>query len=176
MKALLGNVLQREAKQDMVAKWQVFSIAILLGKGISYYKHYEKISSKLFANFIENNFIDIFTSSCNPAGNVFVQDDDLSQNYKAGKTALDKTSAVQFSIIPHSPGLNTIENAFNLVEKNLSSDAVKHFISKESYAKFMETVENTLLSYPIVLLDNIIKSVPKRISKVIQRKGHRLKH
>ena len=101
-----------------MGKWQVFLTAILFGKRISHYKHYEKISSKLFANFIENNFIEIFTSSCNPAGKVFVQDDDPSQNYKAGKTALDKISAVRFSTIPRSPGLNTMENSFNLVGKN----------------------------------------------------------
>ena len=116
MKALLGNVLQMETKEYMVAKWQVFLTAILFGKRISYYKHYQKI----IENFTENNFIEIFTSSCNPAGKVFVQDDDPSQNYKAGKTALDKISAVRFSTIPRSPGLNTMENSFNLVEKNFT--------------------------------------------------------
>ena len=44
----------------------------------------------MFAEFIENNFIEIFKSSCNPAGNVFAQDGDPSQNSKAAKTALEK--------------------------------------------------------------------------------------
>ena len=47
-----------------------------------------KLSGKLFAEFTENKFLEIFKSSCNPTGNVFVQDDDPSQNSKAAKTAL----------------------------------------------------------------------------------------
>ena len=81
-----------------------------------------------------------------------------------------KIGAVQFSIPPRSLDLNPIENAFNLVEKKFGSDAVKFSISKESYAKFVERVENTLLSYPREPIDNIIKSMPKRISHVIQCK------
>ena len=107
---------------------------------------------------------------------MFVQDGDKSQNSKAAKTALGKSGAVQFSISPHSPNLNPIKNAFNLVEKKLNSDAVKYLISKESYAKFVERVENTFLSYPVEPIDNIIKTMPKRISQVVQSKGHPLKY
>ena len=101
-----------------------FFVAISLGKGICNCKHYEKFSVKLFAEFIENNFLEIFKSSCNPTENVFVQDGDPSQNSKSAKTALDKIGAVQFSIPPGRPDLNPIENVFNLMEKKLSSDAV----------------------------------------------------
>ena len=176
MKALLRVLLQRGIKEGIVAKWQVFFVTISLGKGICYCKHYEKLSGKVFAEFIGNNFIEIFRSSCNAAGSVFVQDSDPGQKSKAAKTALDKIGAVQFSILPRSPDLNPIENAFNLFEKELSSDAVKYSISKESYAEFVERVENTLLSNPIETIDNIIKSMPKRISQVIQNQGHRLKY
>ena len=47
-----------------------FFVAISLGKVICYCKHYEQLSGKLFAEFIENKFIEIFKSSCNPTGNV----------------------------------------------------------------------------------------------------------
>ena len=151
-------------------------VAISLGKGICYCKHCEKLSGKLFTEFIENNFLEVFKSSCNATGNVFVQDGDPSQNSKAAKTALGKINAVQFSISPRSPDLNPTENAFSLVGKKLSSDAVKYSISKESYAKFVERIENTLLSYSAEPIDNIIKSMPKRISQVMQSKGHRLKY
>ena len=101
---------------------------------------------------------------------------DPCQNSKAAKTATDKIGPVQFSIPPHSPDLNPIENVFNLVPKKLSSDAVKHSIFKETYAKLVESVENTYLSYTAEPIDNIIKSMPKRISQVIQSKGHRLEY
>ena len=163
-------------KAGLGGKVASFFVAISLGKGICYCKRYEKLSGTMFAEFIENNFIEIFKSSCNPAGNVFAQDGDPSQNSKAAKTALEKIGTVQFSKPPRSPDLNPIKNVFNLVEKKLGSDAVKHSISKETYARFLERVENTLLSYPIEPIDNIIKSMPKRISQVIQYKGHRLKY
>ena len=107
---------------------------------------------------------------------MFNQDDDPSQNYKAAKTALDMIGAVQFSIPSGSPDLNLIENALNLVEQKLSSDAVKYSISKKSYAKLVERVENTLLSYTVEPIDNIIKSMPRRTSQVIQNKGNSLKY
>ena len=84
--------------------------------------------------------------------------------------------AVQFSIPSGSPDLNLIENALNLVEQKLSSDAVKYSISKESYAKLVERVENTLLSYTVEPIDNIIKSMTRRTSEVIQNKGNSLKY
>ena len=76
MKVLLKVVLQIEIKQCMVAKWPSFFVAISLDKGICYCKRYEKLRGKIFAEFIKNIFIEIFKSSCNPAWNVFVQDDD----------------------------------------------------------------------------------------------------
>ena len=74
------------------------------------------------------------------------------KNSDAAKTALDKISAMQFSIPPCSPDLNPIEHVFNLVEKKLTSDAVKHSISKESYAKFLERVETHFRPIPLNLL------------------------
>ena len=112
---------------------------ISLGKVICYYKHYEKLSGQTFAEFIKNNFIEIFKRGCNPTGNVFIQDGDPSQNPKAAKTALDKIGAVQFSIPPRFPDLNPIEHTFNLVEKKLTSAAVKYSLSKKSLWKQLKT-------------------------------------
>ena len=116
---LIKGCTSKENKAGHGGKVASFFVAISLAKGIYYCKHYEKLSGTIFAEFIENNFIDIFKSSCNPAGNVFVLDSDPSQNSKAAKTALEKIGAVQFSIPPRSPDLNPIENVFNLVEKKL---------------------------------------------------------
>ena len=120
-----------------------FFVVISLGKGICYCKHYKKLSGTIFAEFIVNIFIEIFKKRCNTAGNVVVQAGDPCQNSKAAKTAIDKMGPLQFSIPPHSPDLNPIENVFDLVTKKLSSHAVKHSIFKETYAKLVESVENT---------------------------------
>ena len=176
MKALLRVVRQSEMVAGHGGKVASSFVAVSLGKEICYYKHYEKFSGKIFAELIENNFIEIFKCSCNSTGNLFVQDGGPSQNSKAAKTVLDKIRAVEFSIPPRSLDLNPVENAFNLVEQKLSSDAVKYSISKESYAKFVERVENTLLSYPIEPIHDIIKSMPQKITQIIQCKGHRFKY
>ena len=105
---LIKGCTSKRNKAGNDGKVASFFVAISRGKGICYCKHYEKRSGKLFSEFIENNFIKIFKSSCNPAGNAFVQDGDPSQNSKAAKTALDKIGAVQFSIPSRSSDLNPI--------------------------------------------------------------------
>ena len=45
---------------------------------------------------------------------MFAEDGDPCQNSRAAKTALDKITAVQFSISPRSRNLNPIENVFKL--------------------------------------------------------------
>ena len=90
-----------------------FFVATSLGKGICYCKYYEKLSATIFPEFKENNFIEIFQSSCNPAGNVFVQDGDPSQNSKAAKTALEKIGAVKFSI-PHAVRTLILSKMFSI--------------------------------------------------------------
>ena len=87
--------------------------AIPFDKGICYWKHYDKQSGKLFAEF-ENNFIEIFKNNCNPTGNVFVQDVDPVQSSKAAKTVLDKIGAIQLSIFLRSTHLNPIENEISI--------------------------------------------------------------
>ena len=109
MKALLKVVLQRKIKQGMGAKWQVFLLLYPLAKGFAIVSITRNLSGRIFAECIENNFTEIFKSSCNPAGNVFVQDVDPSQNSKAAKSVLDKISAVQFSVPPRSPDFNPIK-------------------------------------------------------------------
>ena len=104
---------------------------------------------------------------------MFLQDGDPSQNSKAAKTTLDKIGAVQFTIPLRSPDLHPIENAFNLVE--IKSNSVQSNIPfpkrvMQSLGKELKTV----LSYPIVPIDNIIKPMLKIVSQVIQ--GYLLKY
>ena len=118
------------------------------GKAICYSKNCENFCGKLFAEFVEKDFIEIFKNSYKPTGNAFVEVGDPSQTSKAAKTALDKIGAVQFSITPRSLDLNPIENALNLVEEKLVSDGYKYSISKESYAKLWKELKTHFLATP----------------------------
>ena len=62
----------KENKTGHSSKVPSFFVAISLGKGICFCKRYEKLSGKIFTEFIENKFIEIFKSSCNSAGNMFI--------------------------------------------------------------------------------------------------------
>ena len=148
MKALLRVVLQREIKKGRVAKLQVFLLLYHLVKRFAIVSITRNLIVNHLLNLKKTTFWRFSIVAVTPQG-MFDQDGDSSQNSKAAKTALDEIGAVQFSIPPHSLDLHPIENVFSLVEKKLGSDAVKYPISKESYAKLVERVENTLLSYPI---------------------------
>ena len=77
-----------------------------------------------FAGFIRS-FKKIIRKSCNPAGNLFVQDGDPSQTSKAAAKEWQTRKIKLLSIQPHSPDINPIENMFNLIDGKLKSDAIE---------------------------------------------------
>ena len=93
------------------------------------------------------------------------------QNSAAALKAMKKVKADVFSFPPRSPDLNPIENFFNLISKKLNDDALENMITSESYDQFSERVKFTIENYSIEEIDKIIKSMPNRIKKILQRKG-----
>ena len=84
---------------------------------------------------------------------------------------MKKFKAYVFSIPPRSSDLNPIENFFNLISKKLIDDVLENMITFESYDHFSECVKFTTENYSIKEIDKIIKSMPNRIKKILQRKG-----
>ena len=80
--SLIKDCISQGNKAWHGGKVASFFVTILLGKGICYCKRNAKINGKLFAEFIENNFLDIFKSRCNPTMNVFIQDGDPSHKIR----------------------------------------------------------------------------------------------
>jgi quinol monooxygenase YgiN len=81
-----------------------------------------------------------------------------------------------FSIPPRSPDLNPIENLFHLISKKLEHDALDRQIQSENFEQFSKRVRDTMMDYPITTIDNIIKSMGKRITMIIKKRGERLKY
>lgn len=81
-----------------------------------------------------------------------------------------------FSIPPRSPDLNPIENLFHLVSKQLEKDAIDEQITSENFEQFSERVKKTIMNFSKDTIDNIIKSMGKRIAMIIQKRGERLKY
>ena len=153
-----------------------FFVAISYGKGVCFCKTYEKLNGKLFGEFAKENFHEIFANSCNPEGNVFLQDNDPSQNSKAARVEMERINAVQFSIPPRSPDCNPIENVFNLAIRKLDEGAIANNITRESYEQFVVRVVETLQSISVNTIDNIIRSMPGRMRGILDCGGHRLKY
>ncbi len=81
-----------------------------------------------------------------------------------------------FSIPPRSPDLNPIENLFHLISKKLENDALDLQIQSENFEQFSKRVRDTMMDYPKTTIDNIIKSMGKRITMIIKKQGERLKY
>ena len=81
-----------------------------------------------------------------------------------------------FSIPPRSTDINPIENVFHLVKKQLNRDALEQNITQESDRQFSDRVKETILSFPVATIDNIIESMDKRMNMIIKKKGQRFRY
>lgn len=165
---------QKEGTGKNMAK---FFVAIAYGKGVIKCEPFEgHINGKRFADFVTDNFKDMFKAGVNPQGKLFLQDGDPSQNSALAKQAIDKIGARQFSIPPRSPDLNPIENIFHLVGKKIRKEAMDKKITKESFTNFQQRVQRTFYEFPKVTIDKTISSMNKRVDLVITGKGARTKY
>ena len=123
---------------------------------------------KLFPNVYKK------TEHCE--GRLLLQDGCPVQNSAAALKATSKVKADVFSIPPRSPDLNPIKNFFNLISKKLNDDALDNMATSESYGQFSKRVKITIKNYSIEEIDKIIKSMPNRIKKILQRKGQCLQY
>ena len=154
-----------------------FMVAIAYGKGIiKCHQYNEHINGELFAEFIKEKFDNMFQSSANPRGRLFLQDGCPSQYSALAQEAMDKMNCRLFKIPARSPDLNPIENIFHLVGKQLKKDAVEKNLTNESFIAFSNRVKRTMLNFPSDIIDKTIASMPKRINMVIKNKGMRTKY
>ena len=70
----------------------------------------------------------------------------------------------------NSPDLNLIENVWSWVQNEVNKKACRTF------AEFEVEVQNVFRSYPRTMLDNLWKSIPKRLDLVVEMEGKRVKY
>ena len=164
-------------KEGVNGKMAHFFVAICYGQGVVLCEQFhEKLNGENFGNFVEKYFPDAFKKSANPKGKLFLQDGDPTQKSRKAKLAYDKVGCRRFSIPARSPDINPIENFFHNARRQLSRDALSRNIEKETYEEFCERVKNTMLNYPVHLLDKTIETMPKRMKEIIKNKGYRTKY
>ncbi|XP_066920593.1 uncharacterized protein [Clytia hemisphaerica] len=123
---------------------------------------------------VREEFPAIFQTTRHIQGMASSQDGCPVQNSAKAKKAIKDIGAEVFSILPRSPDLNPIENIFNFVSRKLSQDALEYRITKESFNEFSARVKATIENFDVGMIDRITGSIPKRLDKIIKRRGGRL--
>lgn len=152
-------------------------VAISYNRGVICCKQYNKMLGVDFASFIREEFDELFNLSDKDGGRLFLQDGDPCQNAKVSKIAMSDVNANLFSIPARSPDLNPIENVFKLIKDQLHKDAIRFKIRRESYDEFSKRLINTVkYSIPLKKINNIIRSMDKRVTLLHKNGGERLKY
>ena len=97
-------------------------------------------------------------------------------NSVAAKKALQSVKGISFSIPPRSPDINCIENFFHLIEMKLKENTIENNITEETMEEFTERVRNVIETYPVAQIDKVIETMDKRITMILNSKGHRIKY
>ncbi len=167
---LLLNCTSKGKKAGVEGKTAHFLVSIAYGKGvIACDQYFERLTGERFSEYVRLNFPQIFARSANAKAKRFLQDGDPARNSA-------EVGAFMFSIPPRSPDLNPIENLFHLISKKLENDALHLQIQSENFEQFSKRVRDTMMNYPKTTIDNIIKSMGKRITMIIKKRGERLKY
>ena len=165
-------------KKEGTGAWTAhFFVGVSYTKGVVLCEQYfEKINGPLFGNIARKTFPDALAQSVKPKNKLILQDGDPSQNSKVARNSLDETSCKIFSIPARSADLNSIENMFNIVRRQLKEQAVAQKITRETFEKFSARIVETLKNVPVEIIDKTIESIPKRTKIIVTSKGKRIKH
>lgn len=136
----------------------------------------QKMNGRYYASLVHRCFRSAFKKTMSPKAKRVLVDGDPSQNSKRAKKAIARINAKLFKIPPRSPDLNPIENVFHLVRRRLDKEAQNKRITSETKDQFADRVKQNLADFDISTIDKIIESMPKRIDRIIKKRGLRLKY
>ena len=137
---------------------------------------YDKLEGAYFAEFVQDNFENMFRKANKNGSRLFVQDNCPVQNSASARHALRVKKAKQLKLPPRSGDIHCIENFFHTVKVELDKQALELNITRETYEEFSERVIRTITNMPVDVVDKIIESMDNRISLVINSKGQRTKY
>lgn len=174
---LSGQCTTKGKRAGTGGRMSNFMVAICPNRGVVFCRQYhDRWNGDSFAKMVREEFPAIYQSTRHIRGKAFLQDGCPVQNSAKAKKAIKDIGAEVFSIPPRSPDLNPIENFFNLVSRKLSQDALDNRITKESFNEFSGRVKATIENFDAGMIDRIIGSMPKRLDKIIKRRGGRLRY
>lgn len=82
------------------------------------------MNGKLSADFIRDEFPDLFKHSSYPRGKLFLQEGDSSKSSRKANNAMSDIEVIDFHIPPRNLGLSPIENVFSDVKCQMQDYAL----------------------------------------------------
>lgn len=154
-----------------------FMVGIAPGRGVVLCEQYfGTITGAKMAAIATVALEDAYSKCTLPCSRTILQDNCTRQNSAAAMVAFARHRTLIFPIPARSPDLNPIENFFNLVKRMLKLQARVGNIQEETFDEFSARCSSTMKAYPADKIDDIIKSMPKRINMVLKAKGQRIKY
>ena len=88
----------------------------------------------------------------------------------------ERTNSTLIKLCRRSPDLAVIENAFPMVSRMLKRQALQQQLRRATFEQFKNRVISTFHPIPVETVNNLIRSMRKRIDMVIRNKGKRIKY
>ena len=173
---LAPGCIAKGRKEGTGGKVLRLMVAISYNKGVICCEPYEKMTGRYFAAFIDNHFDRLFAAADKGCSRTFLQDGDPSQNSALARAAMQRTNSTLIKLCPRSPDMAVIENVFPMVSRMLKRQAVQQQLRRETFEQFKNRVISTFYSISVETVNNLIRSMPKRIDMVIRNKGKRIKY
>ena len=151
-------------------------VAISYGKGAIVCHQCDKLGGSYFAEFVQDNFENMFRITNKNGSRLFVQDNCPVQNSASACHALHVKKAKQLKLPPRSGDIHCIETFFHVVKVELDKQVLELNITRETYKEFSERVIRTIKNMPVDVVDKILESMDNQISLVINFKGQRTKY
>ena len=89
---------------------------------------------------------------------------------------MQRTNSTLIKLCIRSPHFAVIENVFPMVSRMLKRQAVQQQLRRKTFEQFKNRVINTFYSISVETVNNLIRSMPKRIDMVIRNKGKHIKY
>ena len=106
---------------------------------------------------------------------MFLEDGDPFQNSASAWAAMKRMNSTLIKLCRRSPDLAVIENVFPMVSRMLKRRALQQQVRRQTFEQFKNRVISTFHFIPVETVNNLIRSMPKRIGMVIRNKGKCIK-
>ena len=151
-------------------------VAISYDKGVICCEPYEHMTGSYFATFVDEHFHRLFDLAGKGDRRLWMQDGDPSQNSALAKAAIERVNSTVIKLPPRSADLHVIENVFAIINRQLRKQAKDRKIRCETFEEFKARVINTFFTVPVITVNRLIDSIPKRMDSVIRKRGDRINY